>query len=238
MIVFWLLLQFSVFAREVPSLTGSVVQEVEVLKHSTEVKLNRALHALNDQTQIQINVLAIESLEGDDLNEFSIRVVDQWKLGKLKEDKGILVLLALKEHKVRIEVGRGLEGDLPDARAKRIIDENMLPLFRQNHYAEGIITGVYTIVHTVAPDFDFASYFERQGVVVEDAPHSISLIMIIVLVVFLMFVFRGGGFFPRGGFGGGFGGGGFGGGFGGGSGGGGWSGGGGGFSGGGASGDW
>lgn len=242
--VWGLLLSCVAEARSIPPLTGPIVEEVQVLRADTRIRLERALKALEQRPGPQINVLVVKSLEGEDINEFSIHVVDQWKLGKKGDDRGVLFVISIQDRKMRIEVGRGLEGDLTDAYSKRIIDEGVRPLFQKGNFTEGILVGVFQIVRRVAPDFNFKSYFESNlpensdGDVLNSV--QVNVLIMIIFVLFLIFlIFSGGGgrHFGGGGpyYGGGFGGGG--GGFGGGSGGG-WSGGGGGFSGGGASGGW
>ncbi len=184
----------------------------------------------------QITVLTIPSLEGSVIEEYSIKVVDSWKLGTKEKDNGVLLLLAMKDRKMRIEVGQGLEGDLPDAYARRIIDR-MTPLMKRGLYDEAIGTGVYGILERVDPEFLKNNNLEETSQVQESRTSSGGfkiLKLILYLFIFILFViFRGFGRHSRHGWhsGGGFGG------FGGG-GGGGWSGGGGGFSGGGSSGSW
>ena len=99
-----------------------------------------------------IVILTVDSLEGEPIEQASIQVTDRWKLGKADEDNGILIFLAKADKKVRIEVGQGLEGDLPDAYAKQIIEDVMLPLFRRGDFAQGILLGVYQVARRTNPD--------------------------------------------------------------------------------------
>jgi uncharacterized protein len=227
-------------ARSIPGLTGPVVEEVPFLKPEVHAQLNQALHDLYDQTQIQLGVLIVKNLEGEDINAFSIRVTDDWQLGKKVDDRGLLFLISAEDHKIRIEVGRGLEGDLPDILAKRIIDETMTPLFKDHRFDQGVIIGVAKAIKQIAPNFNFSDAFNNlrggsAGPARPLTPVERVLFFIIMGFFVLLFITH-----PRllilllltSGRGGGYGGGG------GGREDGGWSGGGGGFSGGGASGGW
>lgn len=236
---FGLLLQKAQASFHVPELTGPVVDSAGLISSQDQRFLEDLL--LRFQSQAQIQVLTIPSLEGDSIESVSIQVTDQWKLGDKKKDNGVLLLIAAKEKKIRIEVGQGLEGVIPDVIAKRIISDVMVPVFRQGSVSKGIVVGVYQIIHTIDPKFENAStgVNDDQGFSV-DQEESLKIKDFVIAIIFIFFfIFLS--FFNRrggGGFGGGYmGGGGFGGGFSGSSGGG-WSGGGGGFSGGGSSGNW
>jgi uncharacterized protein len=218
-------------AREIPALQGPIVDEASILSTEVTGAISNALYKLNQENGIQFQVLIIPSLDEESIEGYSIKVVDLWKLGKKGEDKAALFLIAVKEHKMRIEVGRGLEGDLTDLKSRHIIDE-VKPYFKKQDYNNGVALGLSLMAKTVGAELKFqgGQFRPRQS---RHVSSSLILFILIGLIMFFQF------FFPnnRGGPGGYYGGGGFGGGSGG-SGGGGWSGGGGGFSGGGSSGDW
>jgi uncharacterized protein len=219
---------------QVPELQGPVMDQVGVLPDSFKQQLTELLLDFNRRGKAQIQVLIIDSLQGEVIESLSIRIADQWKLGSKEKDNGILFLISMKERKMRIEVGQGLEGAIPDVYAKRIISDGVRPLFKHKRYSDGVYAGVTSLMRLA--DKEFAD--EKQ---LQEQPQPLSMKSnIILFLVFGLFAFviiaaRGGG----GPFiGGGWGGGGWPGGGGGSRGGGSWSGGGGGFSGGGASGDW
>jgi uncharacterized protein len=223
---------------QVPRLTGPVVDQAGMLSDSTRERLESFLRRLHESGGTQLQVLTVHDLGGLAIEQASIQVTDEWKLGGAKEDNGVLLMIAQQERKVRIEVGQGREGVLPDVVASRIIREVITPRFRQGALDNGVVEGVIAIVRKTDPDF-LASAGEGRPAHDGEGKISGRTLELLIFVLFFTVVLlpplfgrrRGGrGMFFPGGFGGG--------GFGGSSGGGGWSGGGGGFSGGGASGDW
>ena len=230
----------------VPALRSRVTDAAGILSPTTRQQLESALQQLQVVGGTELAVLTVPDLAGLPIEQASIRVVDEWKLGTAKDDDGVLLLVAPNERQVRIEVGQGLEGVLTDAYSKRIIDEGITPLFREGDMNAGVTFGVFQIAQLTNPDIDLAPYLEgqlrnpRARGRREATVGQIIFMGILMLIVMstrmglLPFLVAGGvgGFNGRGGMGGhrgGFGGGGFGGGG---------FGGGGGFSGGGASGGW
>lgn len=136
-------------ALDVPRLTGRVVDLAHVLPTSTVESLTARLAAHEAQSSNQVAVLIIPSLEGDSLEEFSHRVATTWKLGRKDRDNGVLVVVAIGERKVRIEVGYGLEGVLTDARSAQIIRNEMVPRFRTGDMPGGVTEGVNAILKTI-----------------------------------------------------------------------------------------
>ena len=234
-------------ALDVPPLHGRVNDYARLMPPEHVRALEERLARFEQETGHQVAVLTIPSLEGEDIEGFSIKVAENWKIGKKGFDNGVILLIAKNDRKLRIEVGYGLEGVLPDALASRIIREVIVPRFRANDYAGGIESGVEAILKVTQgePLPEPARNQPRQ----KNITHSLDQILFILFLLAIPIVgvlsslsqhraygvWSGAGrrrYTSWGGtFGGGFGGGGFGGG-------GGFSGGGGGFGGGGASGGW
>jgi uncharacterized protein len=128
----------SAFALEVPKLGGRVNDYADLLPADVEQRLTQSLEAYEQKTGQQFVVLTIDSLAGDPIEDFSIRTVEAWKLGTKKEDNGLLLLVSKGDKKARVEVGYGLEGDIPDAFAARVVRNVMLPDFRRGDYPAGI----------------------------------------------------------------------------------------------------
>ncbi len=133
-------------ALEVPPLRGRVNDLAGMMPASRVSALQEQLRRFEEETGHQIAVLIIPSLQGEVLEDFSIKVAETWKIGKKGFDNGAILLIAKNERKLRIEVGYGLEGILPDAIASRIIREIIVPHFRANDYAGGIEAGVEAIM--------------------------------------------------------------------------------------------
>lgn len=122
-----------------------VHDEAGVLSAQARAQLETFLKAERDSTSNQIAVLIIPSLEGEDISAYGIRVADAWKIGTKENDNGVLLIVAIKDRRVRIEVGQGLEGVLTDALSSRINRNEIAPRFRQGDYEGGVIAGVVSI---------------------------------------------------------------------------------------------
>ena len=141
-----LLIPCSSAALEVPPLAGRVNDLAGLLPVGAKQKLEEDLHRFEQETTHQIVVLTVPGLEGDGIEDFSIRVADAWKIGQQGIANGVILVVAQKERKIRIEVGRGFEGILPDAIASRIIREAILPRYRDGDYVGAIAAGVDSIL--------------------------------------------------------------------------------------------
>jgi uncharacterized protein len=139
-------------ALEVPPLTARINDRAELLTPDREAQLEGRLEAYERATGHQLAVLTIASLEGEPLEDYTMRVVEAWKLGRKDRDDGILLLVVSQDRKVRIEVGYGLEGELPDVLAGRIVREVIAPAFRNGEYATGIAGAVDAIIGTTGGD--------------------------------------------------------------------------------------
>lgn len=151
---------------EVPFLAGRVNDSAGILSFETIQRLEKVLKAHEDSTSNQVVVLTIPSLEGEPLESYSIRVVDTWKLGQKGKDNGVLILVVRDDRKVRIEVGRGLEGDLPDITCGTIIRREIIPHFKQGDYDAGVTSGVEATISAIR-----GSYIAQD----QDAPESAGL---------------------------------------------------------------
>ena len=107
--------------------------------------LDAQLARLEQDTGHQVAVLTLPSLDGEDIEGFSIRVAENWKIGKKGFDNGVILIVAVNDRKLRLEVGYGLEGILPDLTANRIIRDYIVPLFRSGDFAAGIVSGINAV---------------------------------------------------------------------------------------------
>ncbi len=229
-------------ALDVPRLRGHVNDYSGLMAPERARAMEERLARFEQETGNQVAVLTIPGLEGEDLEGFSIKVADTWKIGKKGFDNGVILLIVKNDRKLRIEVGYGLEGVLPDAIASRIIREVIVPHFRANDFAGGIEAGVEAILKVTSGE-RLPEAAQRRAGPRGNSPFSGALLILLLVAIPIIGVLgnlsrrRSGEAWSAGGsrryrswggptFGGGFGGGG------------GFSGGGGGFGGGGASGGW
>jgi uncharacterized protein len=133
----------------VPPLTGRVVDQTATLSADQAAALEQRLKDFEDRKGSQIAVLIVPTTQPETIEQFSLRVVEQWKLGRKKVDDGALLLVAKNDRRLRIEVGYGLEGALNDATARRIIDEVITPKFRAGDFAGGITDGVERMLRVI-----------------------------------------------------------------------------------------
>ncbi len=135
--------------REVPFLSGRVNDTADLIPADTEQRIDEKLAALEEATGAQVAVLTIASLEGEVLEEYSLKVAETWQLGRAEQDDGLLMLIARDDRKMRLEVGYGLEGNLTDAQAGRILNNILRPAFRDGDFGGGIEAGVDAVIGTL-----------------------------------------------------------------------------------------
>lgn len=234
----FLLFSFAHAEPSFPKLTGRVVDKVGLLDARNVQNINTQLGAHENASGNQIIVAILKDVQGYSIEEYGFQLGRHWKIGQKDKDNGALLLFAIDERKVRIEVGYGLEGQLTDAISANIIQQIILPAFRNGQFDRGIQGGVTAMIEAVGGQYKIRQNKSRK----RKQSSSLSWLFILPWIGFSMLGRRrrglGSGLIAAGILGGlssgrgrssGFGGGGFGGGF---------SGGGGGFGGGGASGGW
>jgi len=147
--LFFLLISSFASALDVPPLRGRVNDYAGVMSQDQARSLEAQLAQFEQDTGHQVAVLTIPTLDGEDIEGFSIRVAENWKIGKKGFDNGVILVVAVKDRRLRLEVGYGLEGVLPDAIAKRITSEYIVPRFRSQDYADGIIAGIDAVLKVI-----------------------------------------------------------------------------------------
>ncbi|HOE16098.1 MAG TPA: TPM domain-containing protein [Syntrophorhabdaceae bacterium] len=145
--------RFTAFALDVPPLRGYVNDYANMMSAQTKENLEAELRAFEQSDSTQLVVLTVPSLQGEVLEEFSVKVAEAWKIGQKGKDNGIIFLVASQERKIRIEVGRGLEGRLTDLTAGRVIDLVIVPRFKRNDYNGGFTAGVHALVDASRGEF-------------------------------------------------------------------------------------
>lgn len=165
--LFWATVFFSTsssFAQKpVPELWGlHVHDDAKVLSQQTVDRLENQLKLYEDSTSNQIAILIISSLDGEIIEEYSLRVAEKWKLGQKDKDNGALLLIAIDDRKMRIEVGDGLEGVLTDAVSNRIIRNELAPNFRKDDYDAGVQAAINAMVSAIGGEYVADSTSEME----------------------------------------------------------------------------
>lgn len=141
------------YSLDVPKLQGYVNDYAGMMSPSTKSKIEQGLKAFEQSDSTQLVILTIPSLEGENIEEFSIKVAEAWKIGQQQKDNGIIFIVSKQERKIRIEVGRGLEGRLTDLMAGRIIDQVIKPRFKQGDFDGGFIAGASALISATRGEF-------------------------------------------------------------------------------------
>jgi uncharacterized protein len=179
-----LLISSPALALDLPALRGHVNDYAGMLSPERAASLEQQLTAFERSDSTQIVVLTIPTLGGENLEEFAIKVAEAWKIGQKGIDNGVILLVAKAERKVRIEVGRGLEGKLTDLVSGRIIRSEIAPKFKAGDFDGGITAGVNALMKVAKGEYKAAPRDLRQGK--KGAPPLLTLLIFLaVAAVFL-----------------------------------------------------
>lgn len=172
-------------AIDFPALTGRVVDQAGVMNAASRTDIEAKSKNLEDKSGIQLVVATVKSLQGNDIETYANQLFRFWKLGEAKKNNGVLLLVAPSEHKVRIEVGYGLEGTLTDALSSVIISSAIVPRFKANDFSGGIERGVDGIISVLTTDA--AEWHQKANVRADDSTGDVSKLFPILLFVLLIF---------------------------------------------------
>src|SRR5512139_1419313 len=140
-----LLITSTVAGQTFPEPQGFVNDFAGMMSSGARTELEEELVNFEKETSVEIAVATVNSLEGLTVEDYAVRLFEAWGIGKKDKDNGVLLLVSKEERKVRIEVGYGLEPVITDGRAGRILDDEVVPEFREGNYEQGIINGVRAI---------------------------------------------------------------------------------------------
>lgn len=174
-----------------PQLTGRVVDEAALLSAPVRERITGWLAEFERASKRQLVVVTVKDLQGYPIEDFGYRLGRAWGIGEKDKNTGVILLVAPKEREVRIEVGYGLEGDLTDAISRAIIEQDILPAFRNGDYEQGIINGTAAILKVLGWEGDTPGVTRVAPGDAQELP-PIPLVILIILCV----IFR----FGRGGF--------------------------------------
>src|ERR1700735_915672 len=175
-----------------PPLTGRVVDQANVMSAQSRIDLEAKLTDLENKSGIQLVVATVKSLEGSDIETYANELFRNWKLGEAKKNNGVLLLVAPNEHKVRIEVGYGLEGTLTDALSSGIISSAIVPRFKSNDFSGGIERGVDGIIDVLSGDSAEwqPKIYVRSESKAEDFDKLFPILFTAFLIFFIWYLIR------------------------------------------------
>ncbi|QIV78975.1 TPM domain-containing protein [Fervidobacterium pennivorans] len=142
---------------------------------------------LEDKTTAQVTAVVIDSLQGMTIEEYAVELFRKWGIGQKGKDNGVLLLVAINDRQMRIEVGYGLEGAIPDGKAGRIRDEYIIPYFKEGDYSKGIYYGYLALAKEVAKEYNVELTFDVDAELPNSSSVDVETIAIIVfIVIFIM----------------------------------------------------
>jgi uncharacterized protein len=171
-----------------PAPQGLINDFADIIPPSYEEKMTLLASEVLTKTGATLTVVTFKDIGGADIDEFTNRLYESWGVGGKGEDRGVMILLALKERKIRIEVGYGLEGIIPDGLAGQIRDQAMIPYLKKGEYGQGLYNGIYATASIIA---------KEAGIVLAEVPPAPRAVTSkrgrssygIVPFLFLLFVF-------------------------------------------------
>ncbi|AEE15720.1 TPM domain-containing protein [Treponema brennaborense] len=180
---FCIVLSLHLSALSIPQWIGPVNDQAGVMSAAEKNELSGYLTDLNNQTGVQMAVLTVPSLGGASIEELAIRTADAWKLGQADTDNGALLVVALEERELRIEVGYGLESVLTDAKSGLIIRNVITPYFRDGKYGAGIIAGIKNMAGIATDNAELVSESVQNGDTASDAIGAAAFFFIVFIVI-------------------------------------------------------
>jgi uncharacterized protein len=175
-------------APDFPPLTGRVVDQANLLSPQTEQVLTEKLAALEAEFSDQLVVVTLNSLQDQEIEDYGYRLGRAWGIGQSENDNGALLIVAPNERKVRIEVGYGLEPILTDAFSSLVIQNEILPSFRQGDFEGGIVKGVDALVTQLSLD---PAEAEARAAAVEVEKPGVPVVALVIVGLVFLFIFMG-----------------------------------------------
>jgi uncharacterized protein len=174
-------------ALNFPALTGRIVDQANIIPPDSRSAIEPKLVDLENKSGIQLVVATVNSLEGQEIEPYANQLFRTWKLGEKAKNNGVLLLVAPNEHRVRIEVGYGLEGTLTDALSKVIIANAMAPRFKAGNYGDGITRGVDDIITVLTTDA--SEWEQRPSLRIDSQPgrDPVNWLLIAAVIGFILF---------------------------------------------------
>lgn len=169
-----------------PTLSGRVVDEAALMSRKQAHQLTQQLAAFEKRSGIQLVVVSVDSLDGETIEEYGYQLGRHWGIGQKGKNNGVLLLIAQDERKVRIEVGYGLEGALPDAIAANIIQTRILPAFKRGDMVAGVVAGSQSIMKALAGEYQPAdNNNNNKGGILSDLWRFFHTVIVLIVIMIL-----------------------------------------------------
>jgi uncharacterized protein len=184
---------FGVAERPFPKPQGLVNDYADVIPERYKAKIQAVVGELLQKTEIPVVLVTMPDIGGAEYNDYVNRLYSAWGIGKKAEDKGVLIFLTVKERKMRIETGYGVEGILPDGLVGEIRDRYMIPYFKKDEFGEGMLNGTLAIAQVIAKDAGVRLTGELSPKAAPKGSSGISFLPVVLLLLFFFLAFRRGG---------------------------------------------
>lgn len=169
--------------------TGYVNDYADILSGETKAKLTALSQEIEDKTTSQSAILTVNTTSPLDIETYAVKVFERWGIGQKDKNNGVLILVAVKDRKVRIEVGYGLEGAIPDALAKNIVEKYMIPFFKKGDYDAGILQAAAAVSKLIADEYN-VDMSELNNIKVRPVPKRYSIFDFLFLIFIIIMVIR------------------------------------------------
>ncbi len=191
-----LLIPLSAAALEVPAApANAILDQAEMFSEVFEEDLAQTLLTLEEETTAEIGVLTIESLQGQDIESYALEVFRTWGIGQQVSNNGLLLLIALEDREMRIEVGYGLEGRVTDADASAIIRHVLTPNFKVEAYEDGVLAAISVIADEIRAEADEYGFAEQSAelytsnpIIASETDRAVSVAIVIFFTAFFQFM--------------------------------------------------
>ncbi|MDO8602917.1 MAG: TPM domain-containing protein [Candidatus Omnitrophota bacterium] len=168
---------------------GYVSDYADILSYETKAKLAALSAEIEAKTTSQLAILTLDTTAPLDIETYAVKLFEKWGIGQRGKDNGVLILVALKDRKARIEVGYGLEGAIPDALAKNIIEKSMLPFFKIGDYNAGILQSAVVVSKLIAGEYS-VEISELENIKITASSKKLSIFDFLFFIFFIIMVIR------------------------------------------------
>jgi len=180
--LFLVAVSLPVFCDDFPKYSGYVNDYAGIIDSESRDKIESVCEELKSATKAELAVVVVKTVEPLDSKTYAVKLFENWKIGEKGLDNGVLLLLAVKERRVEVEVGYGLEGVLNDSRVGQILDESVIPSFKKGKFSEGLVLGSLAISKRIKDTYD--GKIKRE----EDTAKFLSPIIIVVFIFLSLIV--------------------------------------------------